>query len=71
MSQGDSNTCDHAIKDTTRREKASVLSIEESAGILQHIGHASKKHSIRRERMENKVGGGNICGVQRVPVQRH
>jgi len=34
MSQGDSNTCDHAIKDTTRREKASVLSIEESAGIL-------------------------------------
>ena len=71
MSQGDSNTCDHTIKGIIRREKASVLPIEESAGILQHIEHAPEKHSIRRERMKNKVGGGNICGVQRVLVQRH
>ena len=35
--------------------------IEKGIRVQQHAGHTSERHSVRGERLEDKVGGGNIC----------
>ena len=40
-----------------------MLLIEKSTGVLWREGYSPKKYSSRKARIEDKVGGGNICGV--------
>jgi len=47
----------------TAREEASVSSIGKGVGVQQHMGHTSKRHSIRGKRLEDKIGGSDICRV--------
>lgn len=42
--------------------------MEKSIGTLQHTGHTPKRHSARKERMEDTVGSSDICGVLRVQL---
>jgi len=40
-----------------------MSSIEKGTEVQWYIGHTPKRCSIRRERLEDEVGGGDICGV--------
>jgi len=60
--RGDNSICDNAIKGTARG-KASVLLIEKSIGVWQHMGYTPKKYSNRRKGVEDQMGSGHIYGV--------
>jgi len=40
-----------------------MLLMEKDAGVLWQEGYAPKGCSSRRARIEDKIGGGNICRV--------
>jgi len=54
-----------STKDTAR-EEASTLLMEKSAGVLQYVGYVPERCSSRRARINDKMGGYDICGVWRV-----
>ena len=56
-----SSICGETTKDIAEKEKASMSPIEKGIRVQQHAGHTSERHSVRGERLEDKVGGGNIC----------
>ena len=55
--------CGRATKGAVEREEISVSSMRKGTEVQQCMEHVPKKHSVRGERLEDKVGGGNICRV--------
>jgi len=61
--RGKSGTCGETTKGTAEREETSTSSMEKDARVQWYMGHAPKRYSIRRERLEDRVEGGDICRV--------
>jgi len=46
-----------------QREETSIFLRKKGIGAQWYMGYAPEKYSIRGERIKDKVGGGNFCGV--------
>ena len=52
-----SGACGKATKGVAGGEETSMSSIGKGTGVQQYAEYAPKRHSIRRERLEDKMGG--------------
>ena len=48
-----------------------MLFMEKGTGIQWYMGNAPKKCNTRVERVDDQMGGCDVCGVWRVQLQRY
>ena len=60
--RGKDSACGKVTKCLVGKETGALL-MKKGARAQQYMGHASKRHNIGGERMENQKGDSNVCGV--------
>ena len=64
--RGKSSICGKATKGTAKKGEASMFPTRKNTKVQQYIRHAPKRHNIRGEKLEDKVGGSDICRMWQI-----